>query len=126
MRFCSAVRRIAIAARQIVQPGATLQAPLVTVGMGRTNNYLDDLGIAYPAPRPNDPLRCTRAGSVIPNSTLIIIAPDAHGSSSNKEWTIQMLLTPSEYTVWVIVTTVIAMIIIGIFAIAFKYREYVH
>lgn len=109
----------------------SLPSPTCLFGLGRTNNFIDAFGVAYPVAK-SSALQSTDSGEaatfywhrfngVIPNSDIIVTLP----SSTDSVWRLRLLLNPGEYIQWVAGSILVAMAILAILTGILKYREYV-
>ncbi|CCA72398.1 hypothetical protein PIIN_06332 [Serendipita indica DSM 11827] len=116
-----------------------LQLPYSFFGLGRTNNYIENLFVGSTRKAQQNPTNpserraefgfiiqqrasltnATMAG-VIPNSKVVIIPPSNPGFG---EWKRELYLRPGEWIPWVTVTLVVATIILGIIVYAFHWNE---
>lgn len=88
-----------------------MQAPYTYFGLGRTNNYVENLFVG--STRHQDDHYMNIEG-VIPNSQVVIVPwqpNDVHDSST---WTKQLFLMPGRWIPWVGVTLVTTTIILAI------------
>lgn len=123
--------------RQGSQVSATsygsLPSPTCLFGLGRTNNFIDAFGVAYPVAKPSALQSAAdshegaatfywhRFNGVIPNSDIIISPP----SPNDPVWRLRLLLNPGEYIQWVAGSVLVAMAVLAILTSILKYREYV-
>ncbi|KAG0305341.1 hypothetical protein BGZ98_004275 [Dissophora globulifera] len=139
-------------ANQVAQyPTSTymgLALPYSLFGLGRTNNYVEELFVGVTR---NQPEHFTTYSGVIPNSQLIIIpyqvedeqrppptAPDAIGAGSNtttaaavagenrggpSEWTLELYVRPGDYVPWVFVVLATAIVILTGVVVGLNWME---
>lgn len=85
-----------------------LLTPYAYFGLGRTNNYIENLFVGSTKHTPDHYINME---GVIPNSKVVIIP--ATGSDGGM-WKRELYLRPGEWIVWVTVSVVGAMIILAI------------
>jgi len=140
-------------ANQVAQyPSSTylgLSLPYNLFGLGRTNNYVEELFVGVTR---NQPEHFTTYAGVIPNSQLIIIpyqqeddqsrTPPSTGSESNtteggegtvttqdenkggpNEWTLELYIRPGDYVPWVFVTLATAIAILAGVVVGLNWME---
>ena len=89
-----------------------LQLPFVTVGLGRTNNYIEDLTVGYPG-----------YGSlqtwtpIIPNSQLMV------KREPEEEWALETLLKDNSRVYDVIYISIICLVLLGLVVFYLHWRE---
>ena len=94
---------------------ARLQVPYIFVGLGRINNYIENLnfGVAKKG-------SWSRKWSpIIPNSQLMITPSDI----DPENWTIEIFINPTEALWIIILSTIVVLIILGIAIIYFHAKE---
>ncbi|KAL1405541.1 hypothetical protein Q8F55_009179 [Vanrija albida] len=109
--FDTAGRRHAQQVPQLPQTGyQALQSPHTFIGLGRTNNYVENLVVGTTLYEPDDGR--TSLEAVIPNSQLIVNPPWPLSGDSlyklkppvtkrNKEWRTELFLHPGDWIPWV-------------------------
>ena len=141
-------------ANQVAQyPSSTylgLNVPYSLFGLGRTNNYVEELFVGVTR---NQPEHFTTYAGVIPNSQLIIIpyqqeddqstpptTPPPTGSNSSSEegevttnqdknkggpneWTLELYVRPGDYVPWVFVTLATAIAILAGVVVGLNWME---
>ncbi|KAI8140634.1 hypothetical protein BJV82DRAFT_621881 [Fennellomyces sp. T-0311] len=88
-----------------------LQTPYCLIGLGRTNNYVEEMFAGVSRHQEHNYLFYE---GVIPNSQLIFIPyqpSDVHDSST---WKVELYIQPGDYVPWVLVVLIVAAIILGI------------
>ena len=95
---------------------SSIQDPRCLFGLGRTNNFIDALGVAYPT----DSSYWHRFTGVLPNSDILATLP----SAKDPIWRLRLLLNPSEYTIWVACSILIAITVLGLLTAVFKWAEW--
>ena len=89
---------------QLPQTGYhALHTPYAFFGLGRTNNYIENLFVGSTRHAPADAHFINMEG-VIPNSKVVVVPPRA-----NEAWRKELYLRPGEWIPWVGVSVVIAM-----------------
>jgi integrin alpha FG-GAP repeat containing protein 1 len=86
------------------QTDRALQLPFVCVGLGRTNNYLEDFTVVYMGDGNNQSWT-----PVIPNSQLLVIP-----SGTDQEWNLGIYISSIDKIKQVVVITAIILILIGV------------
>eukprot|EP01102_Stenamoeba_stenopodia_P008785 TRINITY_DN2564_c0_g1_i4.p1 TRINITY_DN2564_c0_g1~~TRINITY_DN2564_c0_g1_i4.p1 ORF type:complete len:629 (-),score=105.35 TRINITY_DN2564_c0_g1_i4:1706-3592(-) len=96
-----------------------LQTPYILFGLGRTNNYIDELfyGTTYQIDTTTS--YATFIG-VIPNSQIVIVPEPAAVPS---EWQIELYINPSVFTLWVIVAVLATLVLLFGAIMFFRRRE---
>ncbi|KAF9438400.1 hypothetical protein BGZ76_008180 [Entomortierella beljakovae] len=135
-------------ANQVAQyPASTymgLSLPYSLFGLGRTNNYVEELFVGVTR---NQPEHYTTYAGVIPNSQLIIIPfqaedasrPPATGSETSgdnttstvapenrggpDEWTLELYIRPGDYVPWVFVVLATAIAILAGVVVGLNWME---
>ncbi|KAK4688706.1 integrin alpha FG-GAP repeat containing protein 1, partial [Tremellales sp. Uapishka_1] len=106
-------RRVATQVAQLPQTSYhSLHSPYSFIGLGRTNNYIENLFVGTSLPPPN---HLTILESLIPNSQVIINPPPIPGGP----WRSELYLHPGDWIPWVgaaVLGTVVllAMIVFGL------------
>ena len=93
----------------------SLLTPYVYFGLGRTNNYIENLFVG--STKHTDEHYINMEG-VIPNSKVVIIPP-AEGDA----WRRELYLRPGEWIPWVTVTVIAALIILAIIVLVLHLNE---
>ena len=93
----------------------SLLTPYVYFGLGRTNNYIENLFVG--STKHTDQHYINMEG-VIPNSKVVIIPP-AEGDS----WRRELYLRPGEWIPWVTVTVVASLILLAIIVLVLHLNE---
>ncbi|TXT07106.1 hypothetical protein VHUM_03276 [Vanrija humicola] len=108
--FDTAGRRHAQQVPQLPQTGyQALQSPHTFIGLGRTNNYIENLVVGTSLNPPED---TTTLEAVIPNSQVIVNPPwpiwgdslykvTSPVTKRNKEWRTELFLHPGDWVPWV-------------------------
>lgn len=96
---------------------SALEPPYAFIGLGRTNNYVQDftMGIAQSI-GPNDAQQTTWT-PIIPNSQLIV------NPLINDDWTLDVYVSPISQTMLVIVATLAVLFLLGIVILVLHIRE---
>ena len=93
----------------------SLLTPYVYFGLGRTNNYIENLFVGSTK---HTEQHYINMEGVIPNSKVVIIPP-VEGDS----WRRELYLRPGEWIPWVTVTVVAALIILAIIVLVLHLNE---
>lgn len=96
-----------------------LQTPYAFFGLGRTNNYIENLFVG-----------CTKHTAkhfinmegVIPNSKVVILPPPA-GSADDAPWKRELYLRPGEWIPWVTVTVVVGTLLLAVIVFVLHLNE---
>jgi len=81
----------------------SLQTPYAFFGLGRTNNYIENLFVGSTK---HNVHHFINMEGVIPNSKVVILPPPA-GSADDAAWKRELYLRPGEWIPWVTVTVVV-------------------
>jgi len=101
---------------QLTKGGYTpLQLPYAFLGLGKTNNYIENFVYGYPISNTNT----HKWSPIIPNSQLIITptGTDANG------WKIDVFVKPTSNTLIVVITTAAILLILGMVICYLHYKE---
>lgn len=90
----------------------TLQLPFSTTGLGRTNNYIEDLNVGYPAYGMR-----YQWTPIIPNSQLILLAQE------EEEWKIETLLKDNSRVYDMIYISILCLLGMGLLIGFLNWRE---
>ncbi|KAI0628726.1 hypothetical protein C8Q77DRAFT_1067117 [Trametes polyzona] len=93
----------------------SLLTPYVYFGLGRTNNYIENLFVGSTK---HTPQHYINMEGVIPNSKVVIIPP-VEGDSWKKE----LYLRPGEWIPWVTLTVVVSLIILAVVVLVLHLNE---
>lgn len=96
-----------------------LQTPYSFFGLGRTNNYIENLFVGTTLHAPEHYINME---GVIPNSRVVILPP-ADGGESGGTWKRELFLRPGDWIPWVTVTCVIGMVILAIIVFVLHLNE---
>ncbi|KAJ9055507.1 hypothetical protein DSO57_1003208 [Entomophthora muscae] len=103
-------------ARQAAQLPQTayfgFQTPYSHIGLGRTNNYLQQLSVGVSRNRQKNHFNSW--SGVIPNSQLVILPYQSPGSTDPTEWTRELFLNPGRAATWVLVVLALCMVTLAI------------
>jgi len=93
-----------------------LQTPYSFFGLGRTNNYIENLFVGTTIHAPEHYINME---GVIPNSKVVIL-PSAN---QDEAWKRELFLRPGEWIPWVTVTVVVGMILLAIIVFVLHLNE---
>ncbi|KAI0792754.1 hypothetical protein C8Q75DRAFT_751250 [Abortiporus biennis] len=111
-------RRSAAEVGQLPQTAyQSLITPYSYFGLGRTNNYIENLFVGSTK---HTKEHFINMEGVIPNSKVVIIPPLG---TSNNAWKRELYLRPGEWIVWVTLTVVASMIVLGIIVFVLHLNE---
>ncbi|KAJ6515434.1 hypothetical protein C8R45DRAFT_956505 [Mycena sanguinolenta] len=94
----------------------SLQTPYSFFGLGRTNNYIENLFVGSTM---HTPQHYINIEGVIPNSKLVILPPSTPGDA----WKRELFLRPGEWIPWVTLTVVVATIILAVIVLVLHLNE---
>lgn len=94
-----------------------LQVPYAFLGLGRTNNYIENLFVGSTKHTQD---HYTNMEGVIPNSRLVIHPPPGKDSGS---WKRELYLRPGEWIPWVTLTVIITTAILAIIVFVLHLNE---
>ncbi|PKK80668.1 hypothetical protein RhiirC2_649600 [Rhizophagus irregularis] len=98
----------------------SLQTPYSLFGLGRTNNYVEELFVGVSR---NQSAYFTSFAGVIPNSQLIIIPYQPAGVYDTSTWSRELYIHPGDWIPWVLLILVIVTIILAIVVFTLNYIE---
>ncbi|ORX98916.1 integrin alpha N-terminal domain-containing protein [Basidiobolus meristosporus CBS 931.73] len=97
---------------QLFQSGyCSLQTPYNLFGLGRTNNYIENLFVGTTR---NQTKHYNTWQGVIPNSQLIIIPYQPEDTVTPSSWSLELYISPSGYAKWVLLVMVVTMVVLSI------------
>lgn len=88
-----------------------LQTPYAFFGLGRTNNYIENLFVGSTKHQSDHFINME---GVIPNSRVVIIPPANANSNGIQDWRRELYLRPGEWIPWVTLTVIVATVILAI------------
>ncbi|KIM49554.1 hypothetical protein M413DRAFT_438743 [Hebeloma cylindrosporum] len=94
----------------------SLQTPYSFFGLGRTNNYIENLFVGTTIHAPEHYIDME---GVVPNSKVVILPSAKEGEA----WKRELFLRPGEWIPWVTVTVVVAMILLAIIVLVLHLNE---
>jgi len=94
----------------------SLQTPYSFFGLGRTNNYIENLFVGTTIHAPEHYIDME---GVIPNSKVVILPSAKEGEA----WKRELFLRPGEWIPWVTVTVVVGMILLAIIVLVLHLNE---
>ncbi|CAG8632582.1 12385_t:CDS:10, partial [Ambispora leptoticha] len=98
----------------------SLQAPYSLFGLGRTNNYVEELFVGTTR---NQTRHFSSFSGVIPNSQLIIVPYQPFGVDNPSTWSIKLYIHPGDWIPWVLLTLVSATGILAIVVFGLNWAE---
>lgn len=105
-----------IVANQLIGvTGNRLNLPYVFIGLGRINNYIEDLTFGVPKPE----LWSNSWTPIIPNSQLMITP--SHENPT--KWKIEIFINPTEALWIIIISTIGVLLILGVAIVYFHIKE---
>ncbi|KDQ59682.1 hypothetical protein JAAARDRAFT_33256 [Jaapia argillacea MUCL 33604] len=124
-------RRSAAQVPQLPQTAyQSLLTPYSYFGLGRTNNYIENLFVGSTLKHPSQTSPTSSSDEdqhfinmegVIPNSKVVIMPPG--GGEKGGVWRRELYLRPGEWIPWVTVTVVVATIVLGVIVIVLHLNE---
>jgi len=110
-------RRSAAQVAQLPQTSyQSLQTPYSFFGLGRTNNYIENLFVGSTT---HEEEHFINMEGVIPNSKVVIMPPKGQSG----EWKRELYLRPGEWIHWVMFTVVVATVIMAIIVLILHMNE---
>lgn len=97
-----------------------LQTPYSFFGLGRTNNYVEELFVGSTRHQQE---HFTSIPGVIPNSQLVIIPYQPEGVSEPSTWSKELYLHPGDWVPWVLVTLIILTVMLAAIVISLDIME---
>jgi len=113
-----AVRRVMQLTQLSQSSFLSLQTPFSLTGLGRCSNYVEYLFMGVPYAKGTS--YTTKWPGIIPNSQIVTIP---FPPSNSEEWIIELFISPSGYTFWIILSVLVSVIIIGIGIIILNNKE---
>ncbi|KAI8991683.1 hypothetical protein BDF20DRAFT_812771 [Mycotypha africana] len=110
--------------RQVAQLSQTaylsLQTPYCLFGLGRTNNYIEELfaGIT----RHQEQNYFFYEG-VIPNSQLVFLPYQPDHIRDSSSWRVELYIKPAKYVPWVLIVLVVTSVILGVVVVVLRSME---
>ncbi|CAJ0628087.1 8090_t:CDS:10 [Entrophospora sp. SA101] len=97
-----------------------LQTPYTLFGLGRTNNYVEELFVGVVR---NQSYHYTSYFGVIPNSQLIIIPYQPDDYNDIYTWALELYIHPGDWIPWVLTTLATATVILATIVAALHWME---
>ncbi|GJN88667.1 hypothetical protein Rhopal_001633-T1 [Rhodotorula paludigena] len=97
-----------------------LGTPYSYFGLGRTNNYVENLFIGSTR---HQPQHYINVEGLIPNSQVLILPFQPAGTRSTDSWTRMLFLRPGDWIPWVTIVLASAIIALGAVVVALHVRE---
>ncbi|KAJ7246549.1 hypothetical protein B0H12DRAFT_1203288 [Mycena haematopus] len=94
----------------------SLQTPYAFFGLGRTNNYIENLFVGSTM---HTAQHYINMEGVIPNSKVVILPP----SKTGDPWKRELFLRPGEWIPWVTLTVVVATVLLAIIVLVLHLNE---
>ncbi|CAK5279256.1 unnamed protein product [Mycena citricolor] len=94
----------------------SLQTPYSFIGLGRTNNYIENLFVGSTM---HTEQHYINIEGVIPNSKVVILPPSKEGDP----WKRELFLRPGDWIPWVTLTVVIGMILLAVIVLVLHLNE---
>ncbi|GAA6029384.1 hypothetical protein JCM8097_003650 [Rhodosporidiobolus ruineniae] len=98
----------------------SLSTPYSYFGLGRTNNYVENLFIGSTR---HQPQHYINVEGLIPNSQVLIIPYQDEGSKDPGSWTKMLYLHPGDWIPWVTVVLLGAILLLGAVVVALHVKE---
>ncbi|GAA5984638.1 hypothetical protein JCM11641_004548 [Rhodosporidiobolus odoratus] len=98
----------------------SLSTPYSYFGLGRTNNYVENLFIGSTRHQPHHSINIE---GLIPNSQVLIIPYQEEGSRDTGSWVRMLYLSPGDWIPWVTVVLVGAILTLGVVVIVLHVKE---
>lgn len=115
-------KRPAFAAQGAQYSYFSLTKPYVLVGLGRTNNYIEEFHVGISSGQSAEN-KYSWSG-LMPNSQLLVHPPTSPSASSRlNEWVLELYLNPGDYALNVLVTLIISGAVLGVIVSVLRYQE---
>ncbi len=109
-------KHVLIGSQQFQQSYNALLMPYAYIGVGRSNNYVENFHTALATTSK----RSVRSWTpIIPNSQLIIQATEAN----EKNWNLELFINPTDMLPLIVVACLVCLVLIGIVIIVFHVKE---
>ncbi|OBZ83458.1 T-cell immunomodulatory protein [Choanephora cucurbitarum] len=106
---------------QLSQSGyLSLQTPYCLFGLGRTNNYVEEMFAGVSRHQAKNYLFYE---GVIPNSQLVFLPYQPEYVQDSSSWKVELYIKPADYVPWVLVVLVSASVILAIVAVVLRTME---
>ncbi|KAI8368959.1 hypothetical protein BD560DRAFT_330475 [Blakeslea trispora] len=106
---------------QLSQSGyLSLQTPYCLFGLGRTNNYVEEMFAGVSRHQPKNYLFYE---GVIPNSQLVFLPYQPDHVQDSSSWKVELYIKPADYVPWVLVVLVSASVVLAIVAVVLRTME---
>jgi len=103
---------------QLAQSGySPLDLPYIFLGLGRTNNYVENFAVGISAQKGATGLQQTTWSPIIPNSQIII------NPRVTTTWTLDVYVNPASDTLLIVFTTVVILVLMGTYILYLKAQE---
>jgi integrin alpha FG-GAP repeat containing protein 1 len=103
---------------QLAQSGYTpLDLPYSFIGLGRTNNYVENFAVGISAKKDAAGLQQSTWTPIIPNSQLIV------NPINSTAWVLDVYVNPTSDTLLIVFTTVVILILMGTYILYLKAQE---
>lgn len=112
-------KRSAISAHSMQSAYQRLDTPYVLMGLGRTNNYLEEF---YVGVTRKQSVAVRSWNGIIPNSQLVV-HPFQTTNTDPSTWVMELHINPSEYAIGVLITLVIGLIVLAAVVWGLKIME---
>ncbi|KAF9453642.1 hypothetical protein P691DRAFT_812990 [Macrolepiota fuliginosa MF-IS2] len=97
-----------------------LQTPYSFFGLGRTNNYIENLFVGTTLHASEHYINLE---GVVPNSRVVILPPPDGSGEGGEGWKRELFLRPGEWIPWVSVTCVVGMVVLAIIVFVLHLNE---
>ncbi|KAI9311839.1 hypothetical protein BX666DRAFT_1992962 [Dichotomocladium elegans] len=97
-----------------------LQTPYCLIGLGRTNNYVEEMFAGVTRHQEHNYLFYE---GVIPNSQLIFIPYQPENVHDSSTWEVELYIQPGDYVPWVLVVLIAAACMLGIVVVVLYWME---
>ncbi|KAK2195641.1 bifunctional FG-GAP repeat/T-cell immunomodulatory protein/Integrin alpha [Babesia duncani] len=96
---------------------APLQVPYMVFGLGKTNNYVEELYLGMPSRNKN---YSNMWISIIPNCSVVATV---HQLSNPNDWTLKLSISPSKSINTLLIATITCLGVLGLFILIFDIKE---
>ncbi|CAG8483179.1 5282_t:CDS:10 [Paraglomus brasilianum] len=98
----------------------SMQTPYSLFGLGRTNNYVEELFVGTTRNQTN---HYSTFSGVIPNSQLIIIPYQPSDVENPSTWTLELYIHPGDWVPWVLITLIAATGVLALVVFTLNWME---
>ncbi|KAJ3021428.1 hypothetical protein HKX48_008522 [Thoreauomyces humboldtii] len=100
----------------------SLQTPYALFGLGRTNNYIEDLFVGVTR-RKEKISHVAAYQGVIPNSQLVVIPYESDAAADTTSWTLELYINPSSASKSVMLVLLTSLVVLSSVVAALHWTE---